>query len=362
MDDGDARDVRDGGGARHWEPADVGLLTLGQLHERLFVDDEWVVRGEREFTWWMAELPQRVRAGEPALREGRGGPPVEWAWVEAEVVVATGIDPDEAAGLAIGFNSVATQSAWIVDPERRELVVSLRHPMVATDGDRVALLRTAIALQAAEAVRIGRAWDGPVARRPHPVSGERTEPDALIAVPDALSSNETDGSLDPRTFRAIAEIGRDDGLWVLATDGPTELTAEIPWSGATPAHRAERHLRTALLRLRTSERHPTIGKGLLTTLELPAVRPVDEAVRLANALNVAERALTLRVAGLGAWGIRPVSASAACLAWSSFTPALELLRLPNPDDVAYLASLAYDARTRSAWAYYQLERLAGAGR
>ncbi|MFM2106732.1 MAG: hypothetical protein RL338_1764 [Chloroflexota bacterium] len=357
----DAGDAREGARAPHWEGTDVGLVRLGQLYDRLFVDDEWAVRGEREFTWWMAELPQRVRAGEPAWREGHDGPPVEWAWIEAETVVATDVDPEEAIGIAIGFNAVATQSAWIVDPVRRELVVSLRLPTDATDEERLVLLRTAVALQAAEAVRIGRAWEGKVASRPHPVSGERAEPDRLIAVPDALRSNETDGSLVPGAFRAVAELGREDGLWVLATDDPAGLTAEIPWSGATPAHRSERHLRTALFRLRTDEPHPLIGKGLLAVLELPTVLPVAEAVRLANALNLAERALTLRVAGLGAWRIRPVSATRASLAWSCFTPAVEILRLPNPDDLLYLASLAYDARNRTAWAHYQLERLAGTG-
>lgn len=353
MDERSAQGVRVPRPIRHWPKTDFGLRHLATIYGRLFVDDEWSVRSDREFTWWLHDLAQTVRIGEPAAPTGGEGEATPCAWLTAETLIAEGIDVAAALPVVTTLNSVATQSALIVDTERRELRSSLRVRLTKDADDLLVLVRTAIALQAAEATHLGRVLDWPVARRPHPTSGPRAEADELVNVPAALGANTTDGGIEPGLFGAIAQIGREDGLWVAATHDRKGLTAEIPWSGLTPAHEARSHLRTALFRMRTTERHPVIGRGVLVTLELPPLHDAADAAELANDLNVVERSDRHPVSAMGAWSARPATTGKMSLAWSSFIPAVELLRMDQPS--YHLLCHGYDARNRTGLVHRVVE-------
>src|SRR5687768_2585351 len=46
---------------------DAGAKALDFVYDQMKIDDEWAIRGAREFTWWGRNLPQTVRAADPVL-------------------------------------------------------------------------------------------------------------------------------------------------------------------------------------------------------------------------------------------------------------------------------------------------------
>lgn len=49
---------------------DVGIRLIDSLFSQLMIDDEWVVRRERGFTWWSYRLAQHVEVGDPVESYG----------------------------------------------------------------------------------------------------------------------------------------------------------------------------------------------------------------------------------------------------------------------------------------------------
>jgi hypothetical protein len=116
--------------------------------------------------------------------------------------------------------------------------------------------------------------------------------DEMLNVADALylphgrPASRWEGSGE---FAEIAErFGKNDLCF--GTEGPDGITLETP-VGPHPA----------LVRLRTDERHPPLGSGLLATLELPFRDDEAAAIDTCAWLNFLQSVMWSDVPQLGAW-------------------------------------------------------------
>ena len=44
---------------------EVGLRALNNIYQRMQIDTEWSVRGERSFSWWAKDFVQHISVTEP---------------------------------------------------------------------------------------------------------------------------------------------------------------------------------------------------------------------------------------------------------------------------------------------------------
>lgn len=83
--------------------------------------------------------------------------------------------------------------------------------------------------------------------------------------------------------------------------------------------------RTTLLQLRTHERHPIFGPGLLALLRLPVNVPLGEAAKLADAMNRWEYSFVDLPPTIGAWTVTELGPAFSCF----FPTALAYSFLPR---------------------------------
>jgi hypothetical protein len=137
-----------------------------------------------------------------------------------------------------------------------------------------------MALQAADATAeaepLAGIFGGEVDESPHPASGLRELPDEMLGVASLYEERGEDPS--PFSIDELAELVHlDPRPWLLASNGPSSLQAELPFGAAERSH----------LELDAGARHPALGHGLQVRLVLPVVPSVSTVQQL-NASEILE--------------------------------------------------------------------------
>ena len=303
------------------------------------IDERWMLRRPRGFTWWGHELAQQVWL-DPV--EDYHGTPVARLHIETDLLTDVP-DPAKAIDALVALNRAASLSSLAADAEGRVRL----HASLTVTPDNLTLAGSlalhAIAIQAADAhikaAPLAGHLGARVARSAHPSHGPRPDPDDLL---DALAFYADKGAgaspyadLD---FRAMALM--QPRPWVLARTAGDGLDVELPFLGSRPSvldGTGAAAPETALLQVRASHRHAQLGTGLLLRLALP----VRAGAAVANQLNLAE---ALRPEGhqLGAWTIDQQN-----LACYTVVPAVAFA-----DDL--VETLIWHVAARALWARAQL--------
>jgi len=276
-----------------WDISEVGLTVVEHVFNEMKVDSEWSTVQEDGFTWWGKDFAQKVWA-EPAIKD-------DGFWISrlhARTDIAAGFKatPENMARLS-ALNRFASLSALIPDgsdaSEIRLAASMYVHRQTLPMVKR--LFSIAVAMQAADAQIKGEVLAKALGARPaisgHPKSGRRPDPDDML--------NVIAGMVAPLGERPSAWAGNEmreavDQLQrfpcVLATGDHSGLSAEFPFFEMT-----------SLLTIRTNERHPQLGNGMLVRLSLPVGCPKEDWARVAIDLNARELRSLTRSPFLGSW-------------------------------------------------------------
>lgn len=287
------------------ETGDLGLETVALLRETLQIDDEWCHEQELGFRWWPAEQAQEIWC-EPAfdddgltvwrlhirtdLFRSFEGTAEQLDWLQGCQAGAGALSGPVREGPQ-GDRVRLAASAWVHDEN-----LEWAHWLLAWEG----------VLQATEA----RGWAAVAAEEgiatvdssAHPTSGARTVPDDMLQGVQKLvmPAGELESPWVGSEMEVALEVVRQLPS-VLATGGPTGLTAEFPLLGET-----------SLLQLFPAAQHPALGTGLLAVLKVPVP---ELAMSDVLALNERELHELTRAPFLGSWLPDEYGVS-----WASFYP------------------------------------------
>ena len=304
------------------------------------IDERWMHRRPRGFTWWGHQLAQRVWI-DPV--EDYHGTPIARLHIESDLLTDVA-DATRAIDALVPLNRAASLSSLALDEAGRVRL----HASIVVTPDNASLAGTlalhTIAIQAADAhikaAPLAEFLGARVAASAHPSRGPRSEPDDLL---DALAFYADKGAgASPWAevdFRAMALM--QPRPWVLARTAPDGLDAELPFLGSHPSvldgSSGAAAPETALLQVRTAHRHAQLGAGLQLRLALP----VRTGAAVANQLNLAE---SIRPEGhqLGAWTIDEQN-----LACYTFVPAVAFAE-------GLVETLVWHLAARTLWARHQL--------
>jgi hypothetical protein len=325
---------------------DVGPEVLDFLFDAMKIDDAWSVREPRAFAWWGHRLVQRVWA-EPV----RSSHDHQVVRVHAATALLRNVhDTPEMRARLAATNMFAHLGAlnWVPETNR----VMLHAAACFHSGNRPwlqPLFLAAVGTQAADAHinadGLARVLGGEPDVSPHPRSGHRREPDDLLNLIATVIAPAGAGASpwSEADFKATADmIPRP---WVIANAGADGITAEFPFGGDRPAAIADR-LKTALLTVSSTERHPQLGSGLLLRLQLPVNVSPEGGSDLAWMLNALETVEDANTHTLGAWCLEPAPSGrpdAHSLTFVSFVPAAAYRK-------GLLDVLAMDMAIRTRWA------------
>ncbi|OLE11692.1 MAG: hypothetical protein AUG89_09270 [Acidobacteria bacterium 13_1_20CM_4_56_7] len=166
------------------QPPDVGQQTLDVIFEMLKIDEPWSWRQPRGFSWIAHRLAQAVEAS--SVFESRG---MAISRIISRVTVVEDVELTDRAAekLVAHLNHLAVGSAYVYLPDKRSLEAILGHNVHAEmlrDRSReigaYQILQLALAEHQAES--LADMLRGKVARRQHPSSGERVDPDDMLNV------------------------------------------------------------------------------------------------------------------------------------------------------------------------------------
>jgi hypothetical protein len=310
--------------------ADVGVRVVDYLFEQMMVDAEWSVRQERAFTWWGADLAQRIWAERCFEDQG--------FWI-SRVHIRTDLlrkfeRTKEAERKLAAAGAVATIAGVVVDKDDPTLL-QVASSMCVHDETEEAFRRLLLGVAGVQVVEAhimapiyAQLCDAEVAVSAHPQSGQREEADDLLNVIEAV----------------IAPVGKEPSRWtgdefgtlakqlqgppcVLATADETGLAAEFPFGEST-----------SLVQIDAAANHPRLGNGCLFTFKYPPEASVDSLAYLALELNSGEVAVRTNFHFLGSWCVHNQS-----LAFVSFLP--NAFHRPNA-----VINLATSLLVRVRWA------------
>jgi hypothetical protein len=267
---------------------DLGMAAVERIHREMQIDEPWTVREERGFTWWGAWIRQRVWAG-PATRSGG-----ETLWhVRARTPVYRD-QPDEPATYARvnDWNLLWPMGAMAYDgtisARSGAFLYAGVDPWLETFLLMAAGLQASLAWVAAEAA----AGVGPRDDEPHPVAGQRRDPDDMLNL--AASTPKVPSPITASILRtAEGELAAED--FAVTFDEDEEVLVEVLSVAGD----------TAMWVLRTVD-HPVLGPGALARLVLTRPMGPQRAAWIANALNLAEAADwtgDVRPHAFGAWSV-----------------------------------------------------------
>ena len=164
---------------------DVGGEFLDRLYGKLMIDDQWAERRERGFSWWGYRLAQHVEVDLP-VSDGELNVCAVRIWTD----VVRDVDPQTkpAAILAL-INTHQTMNAVTWDPSTgaiRECCTAFVHEQ--NIGWLTNLLATSAVLQNtaahSRAHGLAEVCGGTPDAADHPSSGQRTEMDDLLNLPE----------------------------------------------------------------------------------------------------------------------------------------------------------------------------------
>lgn len=326
---------------------DPGQAILDLLFERMQIDAQWAVRGDREFSWWPQQLRQRAWA---TPVEERFGEPACHVHITTDIV--RGAADREATWQAVAWmNRSAMLSALVLDEDR----IRLHAAVSASAGNLPFASELAVHAAGLQLVESAFAADTLVSKgigardaTAHPSSGLRGEPDEMLG----LGGLYADPDNQPPQIDFVRLMNSMDRCWERATAEGDGFTAEIGLDGSGPELlqlvKRQEGLGTALFQATTAEAHPAIGAGLLAALRMPD-RPVDGAY----AANVLNAAAIVAPAGhaLGAWW----HSADYGLTASAFYPALAWRNAKPEWNYRLFESLVWHAADAARWARGLLE-------
>lgn len=293
--------------------SDVGLATLGIVHQRLMIDEEWTERGVRQFTWTGYRLAQTVGASPIVMSRDM---PVSLIVIRTPVVtdVATPLDRVEEA-LALR-NYFAVGSAYLLRREERAVDLVCAHTIHdETLEFRSDQLADFAILQLCEAERdaetLAAACRGRIAEYTHPIRGSRLVPDDMLNVVDECFVPKGSGE---SCFRDRAELQKVcdyyRGSPLASFDATSEtVCVEVPFGPSD----------TSLVELRADVTHPWLGSGLAVVSAFRAGQDIGRLYGFAGVLQQLQLQTTLGGGQCGAWAVR-VNKGDPVLAFSRFVP------------------------------------------
>lgn len=337
--------------------SDLGPKVVAYVYKTLQVDERWSVREPRGFTWWGYRLAQRVWA-EPA-RDISGDLTV-CLHAETDLLRNVALSKDPSKDLT-AFNGMTSFSAFVWDPDNHRVMLHCTayvHPQVEwieTIFSNAVIMQNIEAHSRAHGLRelIG----GDLALSSHPKNGDRPQMDDMLNVAEkvVIPIGQKESPFAGQDLMAL--LNSKPAPWALATGDATGLTAEIPFRDAVPAvvraaAGSKEDVGTGLLRVFTTERHPSLGSGALLTLQLPVRFKAGKAADEAQALNRAESQQWTNFPLLGAWSVDPQSDDG--VAYVSFIPSA--FRRPG-----LLEAMCWYMAGRCRWAHDALTGASGAG-
>lgn len=322
---------------------DPGADVLDLLFERMQIDEQWSVRGNREFSWWPDRQRQRAWA---SITSDHHGEPSSLVHIETDVT--TGVpDPRPALDTISWMNRSSMLSALVLDDTR----IRLHAAVEVTAGNLAFASELALHAMALQLVESSFAADTLTAKQcgrrdetQHPSSGPRPEPDEMLGLGGLYA--------DPNHTRPAIDFDRltrsPERCWERAEADADSFSAELALDGAgipelvRMVKRAE-GLDAAVVQATTAESHPAIGAGLLLAIRMPETP--DDGAAVANLLN-ASALVAAPAHALGAWWF----AKEYGLTQSAFYPALAF-RNDRPDwNYRLFESLVWHASSTAQWA------------
>lgn len=276
--------------------SDIGQAALDSLFNLMQIDEEWSVRYTRGYTWWAKDRAQRITATAPVEDDGCL---LSTVTVETEVLDEVPVKAETNRVLAAMNAWTGALSALVMDAEAHTVkfvsTVTL-HEQVKPWADRV--LGAVATLQAADAQFAADAMADILGGRPavseHPTSGRRFDPDDMlnargeIFIPGGTAPSRWKGDEMLTVHRffqraSMMSLGSEDGVG-----------AEFPYGDFS-----------CLVQFRPNESHPSMGSGLLVTLDLPDSLDLETAALMAARLNQLEVATMPFSQFCGSWCVSP---------------------------------------------------------
>jgi hypothetical protein len=270
----------------------LGMNVVKHVFERMMIDEEWSTWDIRGFTWWGADLAQRVWTDAPEEDEGH----TIWRlhartdFLSGWSKVKDGVPKIELLARQ------STIAGPVVDPSARDKIQLASSIYVHRDSaqgmrDIFALI---CSIQAAEAHIMAEPTAEllgvDVARSAHPVSGRRSEPDDMLNVISAMvvPYGERPSSWVGEEMESLVEL-LEQPPCVLVDGNGKELSAQYAFGE-----------RVSVLRVDADVENPRIGRGCLMRLTVPEHSgPTVSSDALQ--LNIRELRFGMRAPFLGSW-------------------------------------------------------------
>jgi hypothetical protein len=321
--------------------SDAGARAIQSVLAEMQVDSRWSLGAPREFTWWPQRYAQHVYAEPPV--EDRG---VQVSRLVATTTIVRDVELSTETFQTLGLTNAqgAILSGFVLNPINRTVLLACTAKVYddprSDAGAQYSELMTqyfanALAAQASQAhqtaEKLARAFKGKPAASDHPTSGRRREADDIVETLSWLmvqgqSDSEWAGAEMQQALATLKHMG------ALATGSDTGVTAEFPFHGGT-----------ALMTMTTTERHATIGNGMLVRLTLPIRFDLDDGVRMAATLNQRELSENYLNEFMGGWCFDP----RGFLTFVAFYPNV---RIGN----GYGGLVAQQMAIRSQWAAHSV--------
>jgi hypothetical protein len=313
---------------------DIGLNVVQSVFKLLEIDDEWSNWDSRGFEWWGYNLRQRVWATSGFDDDGIF---IHRVYAVSDAICNIQKSQAEVDGILGAFGMMATGAAWVFDPSTK--TIKLRTAMMVHKDTADWVGRTLGAftiLQATEALEraeyTAELVGGEVDASAHPVSGERTNVDGMLAViddvfrPKGQMPSPWQGNEELNDIREMLNQGN-----CLSMGDENGLSAEFSFGDET-----------SLLKVLTEESNPWIGSGVGLFLQLPVWATQEETSNIAGAFNRAEANDKCLSHLTGSWCSKKMGEN-FMVAFATFIPAL----LHQP---ILLTNFVYSAAGRARWA------------
>jgi len=275
---------------------EVGLRALNNIYQRMQIDTEWSVRGERSFSWWAKDFVQHISVTEP-VKSGD-------FWVSRLIAVTPIVEGVEVTEDAYHLLNVpnayfGTLSAMVLgqDGVVRHVAATTVHEQTLEFVSHFFSFIAAMQVTDAhiKAPFFAEMLKGRQALSAHPTSGPRLDygHDCLdiiehLIVPQGKEPSAWTGSDMLDTLALLERYS------MMATGDEKGLVAEFPYHGSA-----------SLLTFDTDRVHPQVGYGLHVSLKVPDnVFPRSASVA-AGLLNQMEAVPELPTKFYGTWCTEP---------------------------------------------------------
>lgn len=240
--------------------SDLVSRALDKIATTLMIDDEWMVRSERELTWTGHRLGQTFSVKGPYENNG-----VHVCRVSSTVPVVVSPQAENLDGILGLENWLAVADSLVWHPTEG-LVTSHVAAVFHEEtfdwrlSQFISLAIIQLVFLEARAEALSDSLRGHPAYWVHPQSGQREIPDDMLNVVAAIfqpAGQEPSRFMSADDFHAVESWL--DGTPFYSMGGSQEgISIEVPFGTDD----------TSLIRLRSDQMHPQLGSGLLVTLQI----------------------------------------------------------------------------------------------